>query len=309
MCLGPQVQLTETIVDNSSMLEILESELGTCIEDEAEGQPTLWILLQSLTCLLETFLLFAQQILSQNLGFVDPNATEVDIDVGSRAYTIQQSPGLLRSDRAAGTTGAVLWKITPLIAQWLSSGDNFVWRTGYLRSDSTVVELGCGISGLIALALAPLVPSGVYVLTDQSYVMKLLRQNILLNQSHPRPGNSSGQKLRMRTLPFDWETDATASFNTILGRDGRIDLILACDCIYNEHLIPPFVNACALLCAFQSSALRKTGLLVAQQLRSDDVLQIWLREMMKTFLVFRAPVSALPEELRKGYAIHFAILR
>lgn len=54
----------------------------------------------------ESFLLFSQAIPSQNLGFIDPKATSLDITVAGRDLTIQQSPTLLSSNRKEGTTGA-----------------------------------------------------------------------------------------------------------------------------------------------------------------------------------------------------------
>lgn len=54
----------------------------------------------------ETFWLYSQPIPSSNLGFIDPNASSVDVQVGGIEYTIHQSPGVLSSDRAGGTTGA-----------------------------------------------------------------------------------------------------------------------------------------------------------------------------------------------------------
>jgi Lysine methyltransferase len=258
---------------------------------------------------LEIFLLFTQEIPSQNLGFVDSAATELDIDVGKRTYTIQQSPGLLKSDRDAGTTGAVLWKVTPMVASWLSSSDNFLWGSGWLRPDSTVVELGCGISGLIALSLAPSLTSGFYALTDQAYVMKRLHQNIIRNQTRQHPGKFPRQRLQIRTLPLDWETDAVSNVRTLLGKDRDIDLVVACDCIYNEYLIRPFVSTCASLCALRAGGPTQTGVLVAQQLRSEAVLQMWLEEMLKLFSVFRVSSRLLSDELTKGYALHLAILR
>ncbi len=255
------------------------------------------------------FLLFAEEIPSQNLGFVDPKATNLDIDVGRRTHTIQQSPGLLTSDRDAGTTGAVLWKTTPLVANWLSSTKNFLWELGWLRSDAKIVELGCGISGLIPLSMASSLSSGVYALTDQAYVMKILHQNINTNQSSQALGRCPRQRLQIHTLVLDWETDAVSNVTTLLGKDNDIDLIVACDCIYNEYLIQPFVSTCASLCALRSSGSRMTGLLMAQQLRSEDVLQMWLDAMLKSFWVFRVPAHCLPEGLRIGHVIHFAILR
>lgn len=54
----------------------------------------------------ESFLVFSQQIPSQNLGFVDPKAQVLEVTVAGKDYTIHQSPGLLASDRKEGTTGA-----------------------------------------------------------------------------------------------------------------------------------------------------------------------------------------------------------
>jgi predicted nicotinamide N-methyase len=254
-------------------------------------------------------LLFAQDIPSQNLGFVDHKAVNLDIDIGKRNYTIQQSPGLLQSDREAGTTGAVLWKITPLVANWLSSTDNFLWKHGWLQSDSTLVELGCGISGIIALSMAPMLSSGSYLLTDQAYVMKILQHNVTANQTNQSSGRVPHPRLQIQTLILDWETDAVSNITMFLGKDTEIDLVVACDCIYNEYLVQPLVSTCASLCALRSNGSKKTGLLIAQQLRSEDVLQMWLDEMLKSFFVFRVPASILPEELGKGYVIHFSILR
>lgn len=55
---------------------------------------------------LEAFLLFSQSIPSQNLGFVNPKATVLDISINGYDLTIHQSPTLLSSNRGGGTTGA-----------------------------------------------------------------------------------------------------------------------------------------------------------------------------------------------------------
>lgn len=54
----------------------------------------------------ESFLLFAQADRSSNLGFVDARARFIEIAVAGQDLVIEQSPSLLRSDRAEGTTGA-----------------------------------------------------------------------------------------------------------------------------------------------------------------------------------------------------------
>lgn len=55
---------------------------------------------------LETFLLFSQELPSQDLGFVDAKATTLELTVAGKDMTIHQSPTLLSSNRGRGTTGA-----------------------------------------------------------------------------------------------------------------------------------------------------------------------------------------------------------
>ena len=57
-------------------------------------------------CCPETFLLFSHAIPSQNLGFVDPAAQTLDLSVAGRDVVVHQSPAVLASNRAGGTTGA-----------------------------------------------------------------------------------------------------------------------------------------------------------------------------------------------------------
>jgi hypothetical protein len=63
----------------------------------------------------ETFFLFSQPIPSANLGFVDPKASELDITIRGRDYTIHQSPAVLASNREGGTTGAGRSPCSPII--------------------------------------------------------------------------------------------------------------------------------------------------------------------------------------------------
>lgn len=57
-------------------------------------------------CSTEAFLLFSQSIPSSNLGFVDSKATELELTINGQDLTITQSPTVLSSNRAGGTTGA-----------------------------------------------------------------------------------------------------------------------------------------------------------------------------------------------------------
>ncbi|KAL4979811.1 hypothetical protein BDW66DRAFT_126114 [Aspergillus desertorum] len=314
----------------------------------------------------ESFVLFSQDIPSSNLGYVDSRASTVEVTIHDREYTIHQSPTLLSSARAGGTTGAVLWKITPLFASWLSNTTfNPLWTNSILTSSSTIVELGCGISALTALALSPLLESegcnghrhGHYIATDQEYVHRLFRQNLESNPPKTQPRNQSswnpskkGKRAQNKAsassssrgdtahlhpnitfTTLDWELDHPETLKAQIAREGEqqgetddpgFDLLLSCDCIYNEALIAPFVRTCADIARLRPSPSTSTSAgsgrsgkptvcVVAQQQRSPDVFEAWLRETMRYFRVYRLNDNVLGKSLGigSGYLVHGLVLR
>ncbi|CAH0048947.1 unnamed protein product [Clonostachys solani] len=296
-------------------VEALTSKLGDEIEDPEE----------------ETFLLFSQEIPSQNLGFIDPTAPSVEVVVHDREYTIHQSPTVLSSSRAGGTTGAVLWKINPIFASFISSPSNPLFSSGILSPSSSVLELGCGISPLNGLALAPHISH--ILLTDQPYVQRLVSRNISENhgkREHTRgrpaarrppklkasASSSSSSSASVEFATLDWETDQVTS-ELAPGPSGDFDLVLACDCVYNYALVPPLVQTCVEACKLRQSKEdsldpdKPCVCVVAQQLRSDEVFDSWLAEFHKYFRVWRFPDDTLPERLRTsaGFVVHAGILR
>ncbi|CAN9113370.1 unnamed protein product [Alternaria alternata] len=199
----------------------------------------------------EAFVVFSQDIPSQSLGFIDSQDPTLEITVAGHDLVIHHSKGLLTSNRSEGTTGAMVWKVTPLFATWISSPTNFLFTNQLITPSSTILELGAGVSGIVALCLGSRVAS--YTATDQDYVLKLLRQNIAENlgtvipvkknsgrgskkhQGHSKSGGGGGGGGgidRITTLELDWETDATFHLNPV-------DMIVACDCVYNEALVEP----------------------------------------------------------------------
>lgn len=194
-----------------------------------------------------------------------------------------------------------------------------LFKNGLLDSESHVLELGCGVSGIISLVLAPKIRQ--YFATDQDYVLKLLRENVTQNEHlfHPASHKAShknarkaevASKIDCRTL--DWETDSQSNLYSELGltSEDSIDLLIACDCIYNSYLIPPLVNTCAEVCCLAPKS-KPTLCVVAQQLRSSDIFEEWLSEFHKHFRVWRAPDYILTEGLKEGqgFVVHFGILR
>ncbi|KAH9887157.1 hypothetical protein F4778DRAFT_436295 [Xylariomycetidae sp. FL2044] len=269
----------------------------------------------------ETFLLFSAEIPSQNLGFVDPHAATLDLTIAGKDYVINQSPGILH--RPGSTTGAVVWKITPVVAEWLASSDNILWKSGLLTRTSRVLELGCGISALVGMVTAPLVTS--YVLTDQSYVARLVEKNIEENTSamsgmstgpkHKGKKSKPQQKVNLQFNPLDWQLDEVTPSLTGTEHARSFDAVIACDCIYNETLIQPLVQTCADVCNLrlrdESVAGRPTLCIVAQQLRDPEIFESWIKEFHGHFRVWRVPEAALSPELRSnpGFVVHLGVLR
>ena len=234
----------------------------------------------------------------------------------------------------------VLWKITPLFAEWLASSTNPLFTHNVLTPTSLACELGCGISALVALLLAPRIAR--YVLTDQPYVAKLVEQNLAENNtassSAAKPaaaaavaragGRSRGRKeaasssssgrARIGFAPLDWETDVVTSALAGPGA-GSFDVVVACDCIYNEALVEPFVATCVDVCrlrgdgggAEREEEQQPCVCVVAQQLRDPLIFEAWATRFVRSFHAWRVPDELLVEGLRssRGFVVHVGVLK
>ncbi|THY70403.1 hypothetical protein D6C86_09460 [Aureobasidium pullulans] len=265
----------------------------------------------------ETFLLFSQDIPSQNLGIIDSHSPLLELSVGSRDLSIRQSPAVLNSARGGGTTGAVVWKVTPRFAEWLISPGNILTQHGIVSAESSVLELGSGIAGIVPLTLAPLVQQ--YIATDQAYALKLLKENIDQNTASTPAGTKNkksskkavpAQTSNLQVLSLDWETDDVESFLKTNAAVEGVDLVIACDCIYNYALIKPFVQTCVDICRSRQGQ-RPTVCVIAQQLRQPDVFEEWLEEFNRHFTAWRLSDDLLTPLLREnsGFMVHVGILR
>ena len=173
--------------------------------------------------------------------------------------------------------------------------------------------------------------SDAYGSRSQEYVSKLLKQNFESNStatelpknhkyaSKKNPSFSKPPKFRNPDfLALDWETDSVDSLPALLNDSNntiksKIDAVLACDCIYNESLIAPFVRTCGDLShlADGDPSGSPTICIIAQQLRSPDVFEAWLVAFMEIFRVWRVPDRLLTENLmgNSGFVIHVGLLR
>lgn len=227
----------------------------------------------------------------------------------------------------------MLWRISLSFAEWVSSRYNVLFENDILNSSSTVLELGCGVSGIVALALGPYI--GRYIATDQDYTLKLLKQNIADNstestesnrQKSRRNRNSQKKATKascnanidnIQVMALDWELDSLHTLPGLLKagdcnfpaseQDG-VDAVLACDCIYNEALIEPFIRTFIDICRLRGDKAesRSTVCIVAQQLRSPDVFDAWLVAFHNAFHVWRMPDNLLTESLKQGsgFVVH-----
>lgn len=319
-------------------LETLSRLFGDEIQDPEEGQSYPFLPF-TLLISLETFSLFTQSIPSSNLGFVSRSDHTLTLSLGKRDITIAQSPSLLTSNISTGTTGAVLWKVSPLVASWFSQPSNIFFEERLLRQDSTVLELGTGVAGIVALGLGPRV--GKFIATDQRYVLKTLRENVESNRLgpaklHAGKSTSSERALRMPALnidvlELDWEITAISSLPRSNPALTDLRLVIGCDCIYNEALVEPFVTTCVELCQLNKLDERSesrysddeeshggsgdngrgTLCLIAQQLRSNDVFETWLKAFHVRFHVWRLTDDVLGKELGEdsGFVVHVGVLR
>ena len=197
-----------------------------------------------------------------------------------------------------------------------------------LSAGSSVLELGSGISGVIGLCLAPQIAR--YTLTDQPYVLKLIRQNLEENaevvkkasgnrkggskSKKPVSGASAGSKAqeimdgKIRATALDWETDEVSN---VVEQGESFDAVIACDCIYNDALISPLVATCVDACKLRRADGEPTVCIVGQQLRSDEVFEGWLKEFSKSFKAYRVPDEILIDGLKEdsGFVVHIGLLR
>jgi hypothetical protein len=90
-----------------------------------------------------------------------------------------------------------------------------------------------------------------------------------------------------------------------------VDLIIASDCIYNESLIEPLNSTCASICHLRQDATKPTICLIAQQLRSPEVFEAWLKSFQEKFHVWQIPDALLNEGLREGsgFVVHVGVVR
>lgn len=116
--------------------------------------------------------------------------------------------------------------------------------------------------GLLSIVFSPLVRT--YKATDIPELVPLMLKNLALNGDRP---NITAEELDWLQL-----SSATPSHRSKIFAYPTIDLLLVVDCIYHPSLLPALVETINHL-----STTNKTVVLVAVELRAEDVLEEFLR--------------------------------
>lgn len=168
------------------------------------------------------------------------------------------------------------------------------------------------------------------------------RKTAARSRTHADSPNSSIYESGNITFsPLDWETDDPSTLKKLINPDNQpstaagnphddktrvdpgFDILIACDCIYNDSLIPPFVRTCADICRLRPTysegseedsdcgPQKPTLCIIAQQLRSHEVFEEWMRATLVDFRVWRMRDEVVGSELGSGsgYVVHVLLLR
>ena len=259
---------------------------------------------------------------SSDLGFEDrtQNEIEVYLEKSDITLTVRQSPSELSSKTRDSSTGFVCWKTALLMTDWIHNHPqcpfNALFRHG---QDLELLELGSGIGGVSAAVLGPLVRR--YVCSDQKHVLKLMKENILMNTPSskfdsitlfdlssenrkrafgPRTYRHKRQAV-IECIEYDWEFNdlGLENYKTVTEK-GRPDLLLSFDTIYNTYLISPFVST------LKSLLRTDNGAVIGIQLRDESVVSDFIGHVLDSNLnLFSIPQSMLSEELKRGYVVYY----
>lgn len=154
---------------------------------------------------------------------------------------------------------------------------------------------------------------------------KLVEANIAENDittttkragKHKPPKTPAGDAKKILFTPLDWELNTPTASLTSSPTTRSFDAVVACDCIYNEALIEPFVAACRDVCRLRDGEEGEGGkeptvCVVGQQLRDPEIFETWLAAFGRYFRVWRVPGGVLGEGMGEGsgFVVHVGVLK
>ncbi|KAJ7252762.1 putative methyltransferase-domain-containing protein [Mycena haematopus] len=252
----------------------------------------------------EVFILYSNKSASSNeprgLGYLDSHTDILTLNFELKSPSFSSDPGIskpklkrkkiqdktvevqLAQDKTAlrtrtGDTGSVVWRASVDFA-------HMILEQHYTNSpvsifderlkDANVLELGRSGTGLLSIALSPLV--GHYKATDMAQLVPLIRKNVSLNfPGWPHIPTTQAPGPNVSVDELDWETlHSTPPHRRpqlFPPPSSPFDIVLIVDCIYHPSLLPPLLATMDYV-----STPGRTAVLVVMELRAEDVTREFL---------------------------------
>lgn len=285
---------------------------------------------------------------NENLGYINRSTNKLTIELANgHELNITQSITELNSNSETSSTGFICWKSSIHFVNWLQM-DRCPFKLE--NSNLNIMELGSGVSGILASVLGPKCRS--YIASDQKHILKLLKRNIQENTSdfisttindEVSKGKTSTSKLSTNdivktsrskkslstndtvkttnskptkllstidVIEFDWEylqhgiheyEQLKSNYSSNWG--SKPDLIISCDTIYNEFLLPHLINAIDSLLTPSAAAI------IIAQLRDCEMIEIFVNLVIKKNLnIHSIPNDLLSHQLNQGFVVYYITL-
>ncbi|CAI5756625.1 unnamed protein product [Candida verbasci] len=246
------------------------------------------------------FDIFSNNKPPSNLGFINKSSNEIEVTLPNAQIdlNIKQSLSQLSSRDKQGTTGFICWYSSLLFSDWLLSKTCPI----KLSKDMSIFELGSGVGGICASTISKSV--GKFIASDQKQILKLLKENVTNNVDHFTSRtikNSFGRGPNIEVIEFDWEDIDQGKYNYKEAEDRLPDVIIACDTIYNEYLIPHFINS------FKSLLNSNNFVLICIQLRDAITIEKFIQSIVEDeqLLIYSIPNSLSTTQLSNGYIVFY----
>lgn len=250
----------------------------------------------------------------QHLGYVDKSKNIINLTCADHDLTIKQSLSSLNSNSQSSSTGFICWQTTSFLVDWILTNPlcpfYSIFKDAKLRNNLSILELGTGISSIIASIIGPRTKN--YIATDQKHILKLSKENFNNNVVSNNFSSSTLNKKAINSvsnstinfIDFDWEfpEQGLLEYFSLSDHEVMPDLIIACDTIYNDYLISPFLNTCKKLLNDVN------GILVGIQLRDEGVMETFLHETLKSKLkLYYIPINQLSNDLVNGFVVYYIV--
>ena len=213
-----------------------------------------------------------------NSGNGEKGDTVFEIEVNGIPLQLQQEA----SNVIIGH-GAVVWEASVIFAKYLEHGsDKSLLQTKC--KGKTVIELGCG-PGLGGLSL---MLSGCAVcFTDLSSVIEAVaRPNVHRAYRCLTSQGANGLELiQPNIFPLDWTDKAGISTIKKCIQTNGFDIVLMCDCVFSEFLVPDLVRN------IEESCLPQSIVYCVHEIRDTDANDAFLTALSKSFTLKKVPLS------------------